>query len=126
MKMASMLGHRFSVLSDNNHSIPNKEALARKYHLQDALASVRAPAKDWMDWEDREKYIKVGEAAIREDKADVLVLGCAGMTGLDKALQKELGVPVLDGIVSALIIAAGFVNYGVATSKACRYNPNCS
>jgi allantoin racemase len=123
MKMASMLGHRFSILSDNVHSIPNKEALVRKYHLQDGLASVRAPDKDWMDWEDSDKYIKAGEAAIKEDKAEVLILGCAGMTGLDKVLQKELGVPVLDGIVCALIIATGFVKYGVATSKACRYNP---
>ena len=126
MKMASMLGHRFSVLSDNNHSIPNKEALARKYHLQDALASVRAPDREWMGWEDRDKYLKTSELAIREDKAEVLVLGCAGMSGLDKVLQEELGVPVLDGIVCALIVASGFVRYGVATSKACRYNPDWS
>ena len=125
MKMASMLGHRFSVLSDNTHSIPNKEALAHKYYLQDVLASVRAPSQDWMALEDRDKYFKVGEAAIREDKAEVLVLGCAGMTGLDKPLQVGLGIPVLDGIVCALMIVSGFVKYGVATSKACRYNPNC-
>jgi len=125
MKMASMLGHRFSVLADNDHSVPNKEALVRKYHLQDVLASVRAPSKNWMDLEDRDKYFKVGEAAIKEDRAEVLVLGCAAMTGLDKPLQKKLGVPVLDGIVCALIIASGLVKYGVATSKACRYNPYC-
>lgn len=57
--------------------------------------------------------------------AEVLVLGCAGMAGLDKPLQEKLGVPVLDGIVCALIIAAGLVKYGVSTSKIRRYNPNC-
>ena len=31
MKIASMLGHRFSVISTSKRSIPNKEALARKY-----------------------------------------------------------------------------------------------
>ena len=40
MKLASMLGHRFSVVSTARHSIPNKEALVRKYHLQYMLASV--------------------------------------------------------------------------------------
>lgn len=124
MKIASMLGHRFSVISDNNHSVPNKEALAHKYHLQDVLASVRAPLEEWKELGDQEKYLKVARAAIDEDKAEVIVLGCAGMKGLDKPLQRELGVPVLDGIVCALIIVTGLVKYGVATSKACRYNPN--
>lgn len=35
MKMATFLGHRFSVISTRAHSVPNKEALIRKYHLQD-------------------------------------------------------------------------------------------
>ncbi|MBN1223172.1 MAG: Asp/Glu/hydantoin racemase [Candidatus Aminicenantes bacterium] len=125
MKIASLLGHRFSVVSDNDHSVPNKEALAHKYHLQDVLASVRTPMEEWKSLEDKEKYGRVAWAAIEEDKAEVIVLGCAGMTGLDKPLQKELGVPVLDGIVCALIIAAGLVKYGASTSKARRYNPNC-
>jgi len=125
MKIASMLGHRFSVISDNDHSIPNKEALVHKYHLQNVLASVRAPAKDWMDWKDQDKYTKVGETAIKEDRAEVVVLGCAGMTGLDKPLQEALNVPVLDGIVCAMMIAEGLASYGVGTSKARRYNPNC-
>ncbi len=47
------------------------------------------------------------------------------MTGLDKRLQEELGVPVLDGVICALIIAAGLVKYGISTSKIrriiCRY-----
>ena len=124
IKIASMLGHRFSVISDNDHSIPNKEALAHKYHLQNVLASVRAPAIEWVDWKDQDKYRKVGEIAIKEDKAEVLVLGCAGMTGLDRPLQEALNVPVLDGIVCAMIIAEGLIRYGVATSKARRYNPN--
>jgi allantoin racemase len=53
----------------------------------------------------------------------VIVLGCAAMTGLDKPLQKKLGAPVLDGVVCALIIASGLVQYGVSTSKIRRYNP---
>jgi len=124
MKIASMLGHRFSVLSDNDHSIPNKEALVRKYHLENTLASVKAPDKAWMDWKDLDKYAKTGAEAIKKDKAEVLVLGCAGMTGLDKDLQEALRVPVLDGIVCALMIAEGLIRYGVSTSKMRRYNPD--
>ena len=124
MKMASMLGHNFSVVSGAKHSIPNKEAVIRKYHLQDAMASIRAPEGDVSKLSGVEKYMQAAKLAIEEDKAEVIVLGCAGMTGLDKKMQKKLGVPVLDGVVCALIIATGLVKYGVSTSKIRRYNPD--
>ena len=123
MKMASMLGHRFSVVSTARHSIPNKEALIRKYHLQDMVASVKAPPKDMVGCGDEEKTMQAARAAVEEDMAEVIVLGCAGMAGLDKRIQEALGVPVLDGVVCALIIAEGLVRYGVSTSKVRRYNP---
>jgi allantoin racemase len=123
MKIASMLGHRFSVISPARHSIPNKEALIRKYHLQDVLASVRAPEDEMATASDEEKYLQAARSALDEDIAEVIVLGCAGMAGLDKRLEEQLGAPVLDGVVCALIIAAGLVKYGVSTSKVRRYNP---
>ncbi|KYK28858.1 MAG: Asp/Glu/hydantoin racemase [Theionarchaea archaeon DG-70-1] len=125
MKIASMLGHSFSVISATKHSIPNKEALIRKYHLEGVVASVRAPPDD-MSGTDEEKYLKTARRAIEEDMAEVIVLGCAGMAGLDKRLQEKLGVPVLDGVVCALIIATGLVKYGVSQSKIRRYNPDSS
>lgn len=123
MKMASMLGHRFSVVSTAKHSIPNKEALVRKYHLQDMLASVRAPEDESAAISDEEKFLQTAQLALQEDMAEVIVLGCAGMAGLDKRLQTQLGAPVLDGVICALIIASGLAKYGVGTSKVRRYNP---
>ena len=123
MKIASMLGHRFSVVSTMKHSIPNKEALIRKYHLQDLLASVRAPSDEMATASDEEKYLQAAQFALEEDMAEVIVLGCAGMAGLDRHLEEKLGAPVLDGVVCALIIATGLVKYGVSTSKVRRYNP---
>ena len=117
MKIASMLGHSFSVISTTKHSIPDKKALIRKYHLQDVLASVRAPPDEMSDSSDEEKYTQAAQLAIKEDEAEVIVLGCAGMTGLDKLLEKKLGVPVLDGVICALIIATGFVKYGISHYK---------
>lgn len=59
MKIASMLGHCFSVVSDNEHSIPNKEFLVSKYYLRDALASVRAPQDKMSGLSDEEKYLQI-------------------------------------------------------------------
>ncbi|MGD2247120.1 MAG: aspartate/glutamate racemase family protein [Candidatus Methanofastidiosia archaeon] len=118
MKIASMLGHSFSVITATDHSIPQKEELVRKYHLQNVLASIRAPESGTP-----EKYLQAAQHAVTRDNAEVIVLGCAGMTGLDKKLQKKLGVPVLDGVVCGLIIASGLALYNISISKRKRYNP---
>jgi allantoin racemase len=124
MKMASMLGHRFSVVSTSPHSIPIKEELVRKYHLQNVLASIRAPDEDMRKYNEERMFLEVAKLAVEEDMAEVIVLGCAGMTSLDKYIQKALNVPVLDGVICALIITMGFLKYGVSISKRRRFNPN--
>lgn len=123
MKMASMLGHRFSVVSASSHSVPMKEALARAYQLEGLMASVRAPSEAISGASELDRYRQAARKAVEEDGAEVIVLGCAGMSGLDTRLQGELGVPVLDGVKCALIVAAGFVRAGLSTSKIRRYNP---
>ena len=121
MKMATMLGHSFSVIAPMERTVPNKKALADKYGLTRDLASVR-PASVESGADEAERLIAAGRRAIAEDKAEVLVLGCAGFAGIDKRMEKELGVPVLDGVVCALIVAAGLVKYDVSISKICRYS----
>lgn len=123
MKMASMLGHSFSVVSTDKHSIPNKEAVIRKYHLENVMASVRAPENEMCNCSEEDKFLEAAKLAIEEDMAEVIVLGCAGMAGLDRSMEEKLGVPVLDGVVCSLIIVSGLVKYGVSTSKVRRYNP---
>lgn len=124
MKLATMLGHSFSVVTTHTHSIPAKLAQARKYDLQDPLISVRAPQKGVEDLGNEELFLELSRQAIEEDLAEVVVLGCAGLAGMDKLIQEKLGVPVLDGIPCALILAMGFVRYGVSTSKALGYDPD--
>ena len=82
---------------------------------------MRSPAPTWTERSEEEQYLLTARAAVDEDRAEVIVLGCAGMTGLDKRLGSELDVPVLDGVVCALIIATGLVRYQVSTSKIRRY-----
>jgi len=121
MIVASMLGHRFSIITTDEHSIPLHEECARKYHLHDLLASVRAPEEGALDLSEEERIYRISQLVIEEDMAEIIVLGCAGMAGLDKQLQSRLSVPVLDGIVCALLLAEGFVRYRISTSKARRY-----
>ena len=124
MKLATMLGHSFSVVSAGKHSIPNKRALIHKYGLDNDSASVRGPKDDFDDPTVEGPYLNAAQIAMEEDLAEVIVLGCAGFAGMSEKMSAELGVPVLDGVVSALIIATGLVKAGYTTSKIRRYKAN--
>ena len=121
IKMASMLGHKFSVVSTGKSSIPNKEAMIHGYHLSGALASVRSPKNEDSGWDNEALLTEAAMLAIEEDMAEVIVLGCAGMCEMVDTMKEKLKVPVLDGVVCALIIASGMVKAGIATSKIRRY-----
>lgn len=122
MKIASMLGHKFSVISTSQHSVPNKEALIRKYHLE-GLASVKHPRAEFegCSCSEEQIFLETSKDAIKEDMAEVIVLGCAGLAGSDKNIEEVVKVPVLDPIVCALIIASGLVKANYSTSKIRRY-----
>src|SRR5262249_4114147 len=57
------------------------------------------------------------ENAVREDRAEVICLGCGGMAGLDERIQQECGVPVVDGISAAVSLAESLVAMQLSTSK---------
>ena len=69
---------------------------------------------------DREKTYSVllenAKKALAEG-AQVLILGCTGLTGMGERLSKELGVPVLEGEGLALALAQLFVDVGLSQSK---------
>lgn len=122
MLNACSLGHKFSILSILARSKPSAENLIRQYGLQDRCASVRATGLSVLEvHSNRERLIsrlkEEGKKAIEQDGAEVLILGCAGMAGVDKTLQSILEVPVLDGVVCAVKLAEGLYDYGVKTSK---------
>lgn len=123
MLFALPLGHKFSILSLKKKKIPQKEDLVRKYGLENRCVSIRATGLGVVATEKdkRERLLKEGIAAVKEDNAEVLILGCAGMAGLDKELEKVLKVPVIDGLVCALMMIESFIRYGVTISKIAKY-----
>jgi allantoin racemase len=94
------------VIQTSEFSISIKENLVKQYRLEDSLASIRAPKKEMENMSEYQKYLQTARAAVEEDGADVIVLGCAGMTGLNRKIQKELGIPVLDGVVCGLSVVS--------------------
>jgi allantoin racemase len=128
MYTACMLGYKFSIVTTNREWKPLLWDAVRHYGLAERCASVRTTGMPVLALESaspEETYAMILNAArqaVEVDDAEVICLGCAGMTGLDKKLEAELGVPVVDGVISALKTLEGLVGYGLKTSKHLAYS----
>lgn len=122
MFMACMLGSRFSILSTvKRFEIPMLE-LIKKYGLESRCASVRYTDMPVIEFEQNKKkgeqnLLEIAYKAVNEDNAEVLCLGCAGMVGFDKILEKKIGVPVIDPVAAAVKALEGIIGCRKKTSK---------
>lgn len=121
MKIASMLGHKFTILSPGDRGMPNKEVLIQRYHLENYVASIVSSNQGGIDWQSKEPLIRAGKLAMERDGCEVIVLGCAGLGHIAADLEAELGIPVLYSVTCGLILAEGLVRRGWAQSKRWRF-----
>jgi allantoin racemase len=120
--LASMLAHRFSVVTTLSRSIGAIENNLLKYGLASRCAKVRACEVPVLSLDDPTSNasalisaeIELGK---QEDKAEAIVLGCAGMADLAARLSQKHGLPVIDGVASAVKLAEAFGALGLKTSK---------
>jgi allantoin racemase len=122
MLMACMLGHQFSILTVLQRCVPMMEEVVTRYGLERRCSSVRASNMSVLELEENserteEIITEIGRIAMEEDNAEVLLLGCAGMAGLDRKLEKQLGIPVIDGTVAAVKFLEALHDYEKKTSK---------
>ena len=100
MLYAMALGDQFSILTVKNGLGVIRENI-RHHCFQDRVASIRAVDihlnKLVDDWDlTFGALLEEGKKALAEDGAEVLVLGCTGMSEYAPALTEALGVPVID------------------------------
>jgi len=120
--LASLIAHRFSVVTTLSRSIAPIETNLMKYGLDRRCARVRACEVPVLALEDpasgaRGKLSAEIERAKAEDGAEAIVLGCAGMAELAASLAEEQRLPVIDGVAAAVKLAEALVALGHATSK---------
>lgn len=122
MQTASLIAHSFSVVTTLPRAIPVIEALGFRYGMERRLRGVHAADIPVLALEE-----PGGEAArqirsevlraIQKDRAEAVILGCAGMADLTAWLSRETGVPVLDGVACAVKRVEGLLGLGLMTSK---------
>lgn len=126
--MASMLANRFSVVTTLARSVPAIEHNMHRYGLAARCARVRASEVAVLDLEipGSGAAAKIAAEIARakvEDRAEAVVLGCAGMTDLAAQLGRDHGLPVIDGVAAAVALAEGMVRIGLRTSRLGGYAP---
>ncbi len=126
--VACLIGHRYSVVTTLDRTVPLIEDRLRLAGLRERCASVRSSGLTVLELdEDPEAAVKAivreAELAVRDDRAEVICLGCGGMAGLDEAVLRATGVPVVDGVTAAVKLAESLVELGLSTSKVRTYAP---
>ncbi|MHB2165377.1 aspartate/glutamate racemase family protein [Alsobacter sp. R-9] len=124
--VASLLAHRFSVVTTLSRSIPALENNLLRYGLDRRCARVRASEVPVLELDDpaSDAVSRISaeiERAKSEDGAEAIVLGCAGMADLAASLSRTHGIPVVDGVAAAVRLAEAVVGLGLTTSKSGGY-----
>lgn len=122
MLMAHTLGGRYSMITFGQHNAINMTDLARSYGLHTRLASVRiADVKHSEMLADPNQAlnacIAVGQQALFDDGADVLILGGGPVAGMAHQVAAKLNAPVLDSIACATKLAESLAVCGYQTSR---------
>jgi allantoin racemase len=120
--LASLVAHRFTVITTLTRSVPVIEGNLLRYGLDRRCARVRAADVPVLALTDagsnaRARISDEIRQAIDDDGADAIVLGCAGMADLAAELADEFALPVVDGVAAAVTLAEGLGALRLKTSK---------
>ncbi|MCX3064220.1 aspartate/glutamate racemase family protein [Streptomyces beihaiensis] len=122
--LACLLGRRYGVVTTLGRSRGQIEDSLLTAGVAAHCVGVTGTGLGVLELDDPGRVEKAFVAAARtvlDAGAEVLVLGCAGMTGLERAVSQRLGVPVVDGVAAAVRLAESLVGLGLRTSRAGGY-----
>jgi allantoin racemase len=122
MRAASFVATGFSVVTTLSRTVVIAEHLVAKYGVREHCRAVRATDIAVLELENphSDAYRKIlaeCRRALDDDRCGAIVLGCAGMADLCARLSQELGVPVIDGVAAAVVMAEALLRMGLTTSK---------
>jgi allantoin racemase len=122
MHAACFVSTGFSIVTTLERTRIIAEHLVHAYGMERFCRRVRATDVAVLELEDaaseaRRTITAECRRALAEDGAGAIVLGCAGMADLTRALTRELGVPVIDGVAVAVKLVEALVGAGLGTSK---------
>lgn len=103
------LGRRFGIISLGQSSIDRHLRYLETLQLDGRLAgdrSIDMTVTQLMATDVVETVSRTARQLRDEDGADVVILGCAGLGSYRGALQKSLGIPVIDPVQAGVALAS--------------------
>jgi allantoin racemase len=122
---AAMIAARFAVITlpprtrEQSHRVLRETGLAHRATVRAIDVPVAEVAADSIQL--LEAVAEQGELAIRDDAAEAIVLGCAGLAALTTPLAERLGAPVVEGVAAAVTLLEGLLAQGLSTSRISTY-----
>lgn len=128
IRLSSFISGKFSIVSILPRCLIHLEDLVRRYGGEKRLASIKTPNIGVLDFHKdaesaKQKLLSAADEAVREDFAEAVILGCAGMSGFADLVAGEIGVPVIDSVTAAVKVAESLVDMRLKTSKRNTYAP---
>jgi allantoin racemase len=122
---ATLIANRFTVITTLSRSVSALEHNILKYGFE-RRAKVRAADVPVLALENEASDARMRidaeiARALAEDRAEAIVLGCAGMAKLARDLSARHGCPVVDGVGAAVKLVEMLATLGLKTSKRSGY-----
>ncbi len=122
MHAATFLATGFSVVTTLGRTKIIAEHLAHAYGMTHHCRAIRACELEVLALEDegsdaRRIITEECRRARDEDGSGAIVLGCGGMADLARAIEADIGIPVIDGVTVATRMVEALVGCGLRTSK---------
>ena len=109
---ATLVGERFGIIAILEQSAVRQRRAVRLMGLESRYAGslpIGVGAEELEGDKVRDRMVEVGQTLIKTHRADVLIMGCAGMACYRTYIERTLGVPVIDPSQAAAIQAMAAV-----------------
>lgn len=120
------LGHKYSVVTTLDHTVPLIEDRLKLAGLDARCASVRASGLGVLELESDperavEAIVRQAREAVENDHAEVICLGCGSMAELEEKVTAATGVPIVGGVRRGGHHRRGSGRMGLSASKVRTY-----
>ncbi len=126
MYAANAIAPRWSVITTLQRSHHMVEAIVQKTGLESRCASIRCVDLPVLACEANPNAVvsgleQIGRLALEQDRAEALILGCAGMGGMAEKISHLLSVPCVDPVAAGVRFAEMLAGMGLENSKRMTY-----
>jgi len=128
MMLASTVASRIAILVGDWKWVPKMEQNIRAMGMAHRVCSWRSIGRSVQAMQDDPEgcyrvIAREAQAARDQDHAEAVILGCGAIGGMAGRLEEDVGIPVIDPVISGFLLACALAFMGIRTSKIGGYRP---